>query len=594
MARSDPSPLTRLWRYAGDRRSEIVRATTWSVLNKAMDIAPPFLIGMAIDVVVRRESSFLASLGIEDPRAQLVVLAILTFVVWALESFFEYLSQVDWRNLAQTIQDELRVETYSHVQHLEMEYFEEKPSGDLMAVLNDDVNQLERFLDIGADQVIQTFTTVVLIGVAFFAIAPSVAWLAFFPIPFIVWGSFRFQRRIEPRYTVVRDEAADINSLLANNLGGIATIKAFTAEGREVERVSEASGRYRRANAAAIHLSSAFSPLIRIAILVGFTATLVWGGFLVLDGSLNVGLYSVMVFLTQRLLWPLTTLGQTFDLYQRAMASTRRIFTVLDTAPTLQDGSGSLTTERADGDLRLDLVDFSYVPGYPVLHDVSVTMGAGETTAFVGPTGSGKTTLIKLLLRFYDPTSGTVRFDGIDIRTLLRKDLRRAIALVSQDVFLFHGTVGDNIRYGRPNASMEDVEAAARTAEAHGFIVELPNGYDSVVGERGQKLSGGQRQRLSIARALLTESPVLILDEATSAVDNETEAAIQRSLARVAHDRTMVVIAHRLSTIRHADMIYVLDGGKIVESGTHDDLIDHEGVYRTLWQVQTGTAVPGV
>ena len=591
MARSDPSPLTRLWRYAGDRRSEIVRATTWSVLNKAMDIAPPFLIGMAIDVVVRRESSFLASLGIEDPRAQLVVLAILTFVVWALESFFEYRSQVDWRNLAQPIQDELRVETDSHVQHREMEYFEEKPSGDLMAVLNDDVNQLERFLDIGADQVIQTFTTVVLIGVAFFAIAPSVAWLAFFPIPFIVWGSFRFQRRIEPRYTVVRDEAADINSLLANNLGGIATIKAFTAEGREVERVSEASGRYRRANAAAIHLSSAFSPLIRIAILVGFTATLVWGGFLVLDGSLNVGLYSVMVFLTQRLLWPLTTLGQTFDLYQRAMASTRRIFTVLDTAPTLQDGSGSLTTERADGDLRLDLVDFSYVPGYPVLHDVSVTMGAGETTAFVGPTGSGKTTLIKLLLRFYDPTSGTVRFDGIDIRTLLRKDLRRAIALVSQDVFLFHGTVGDNIRYGRPNASMEDVEAAARTAEAHGFIVELPNGYDSVVGERGQKLSGGQRQRLSIARALLTESPVLILDEATSAVDNETEAAIQRSLARVAHDRTMVVIAHRLSTIRHADRIYVVDGGRVAEFGTHEQLLDHAGIYQTLWNVQTGAAV---
>lgn len=227
-----------------------------------------------------------------------------------------------------------------------------------------------------------------------------------------------------------------------------------------------------------------------------------------------------------------------------------------------------------------------------MLDDVSVVMSAGQTTAFVGPTGSGKTTVIKLLLRFYDPDSGSVRFDGIDLRAMHRKDLRSAIALVSQDVFLFHGTVRDNITYGRPDAPFADVEWAARTAEAHEFILGLPDGYDTIVGERGQKLSGGQRQRLSIARALLTDSRVLILDEATSAVDNETEAAIQRSLARVSHNRTMVVIAHRLSTIRHADRINVIDGGRIVESGTHDDLVRLDGVYRTLWQVQTGMAIP--
>ena len=592
MASPDAAPLTRLWRYARKQRSLIVRASIWSVLNKAMDIAPPFLIGMAIDVVVRQEDSFLAGLGITDPRVQLVVLALVTFVVWAFESLFEYLSGVDWRNLAQTIQDEIRVDTYAHIQHLELGYFEERSSGDLMAVLNDDVNQLERFLDIGANEVIQMFTTVVLIGVAFFLIAPSVAWLAFLPIPFIVWGSFRYQRRIEPRYTVVRDEAAAINSLLANNLGGMATIKAFTAESREVARVAEASDRYRLANSDAIRLSSAFSPLIRIAILVGFTATLVWGGFLVLDGSLNVGLYSVMVFLTQRLLWPLTRLGQTFDLYQRAMASTRRIFTVLDTEPTLEDGTEPFDADHARGEIVLDGIEFAYVAGYPVLDDVSVVMPAGQTTAFVGPTGSGKTTVIKLILRFYDPDSGSVRFDGIDLRAMHRKDLRSAIALVSQDVFLFHGTVRDNITYGRPDAPFEYVEWAARTAEAHEFILGLPDGYDTIVGERGQKLSGGQRQRLSIARALLADSRVLILDEATSAVDNETEAAIQRSLARVSHNRTMVVIAHRLSTIRHADRINVIDGGRIVESGTHDDLVRLDGVYRTLWQVQTGMAIP--
>jgi ATP-binding cassette subfamily B protein len=583
------APLNRLWKYAQPYRGRVVTATLWSFLNKAMDIAPPFLIGMAIDVVVRQEDSFLSSLGIADPRTQLVVLAAITFVVWALESLFEYLQGVAWRNLAQTIQHDLRVDTYTHMQDLEPAFFEDRRSGDLMAVLNDDVNQLERFLDIGANEVIQMFTTVVLIGTSFFIIAPSVAWLAFLPVPVIIWGSFRFQRRIEPRYEVVREQAAAINSQLSNNLGGIATIKAFTAERREVERITEESDRYRAANAAAIKLSSAFSPLIRVAILVGFTATLVWGGFLVLDGALSVGLYSVMVFLTQRLLWPLTRLGQTFDLYQRAMASSKRIFGVLDTEPRLVDGSdepGPLV-----GSLALNSVEFSYDDGYPVLTDVTIDIPAGQTTAFVGPTGSGKTTLIKLLLRFYDPDNGSVTLDGVDLRTLRRFDVRRAMALVSQDVFLFHGSVAENIAYGKPEATAFEIREAAQTAEAHDFIETLPFGYDTIVGERGQKLSGGQRQRLSIARALVTGSPILLLDEATSAVDNETEAAIQRSLGKVAHDRTVVVIAHRLSTIRHADRIYVVGAGTIVESGTHDELVDHPGIYRSLWDVQTGSAV---
>ncbi len=585
------APLGRLWNYAQPYRGGIVTATLWSFLNKAMDIAPPFLIGMAVDVVVRREDSFLASLGISDPRTQLVVLAAITLVVWALESLFEYLLGVAWRNLAQTIQHDLRVDSYAHMQDLELRFFEDRRSGDLMAVLNDDVNQLERFLDIGANEVIQMLTTVVLIGTAFFIIAPSVAWLAFLPVPVIIWGSFRFQRRIEPRYEAVREQAAAINSQLSNNLGGIATIKAFTAERREVERITLESDRYREANAAAIKLSSAFSPLIRVAILVGFTATLVWGGFLVLDNALSVGLYSVMVSLTQRLLWPLTRLGQTFDLYQRAMASSKRIFRVLDTEPRLVDGPDDLGS--VFGSLALTSVDFSYDDGYPVLADVTIDIPAGRTTAFVGPTGSGKTTLIKLLLRFYDPGAGTVALDGVDLRSLRRFDIRRAMALVSQDVFLFHGSVAENIAYGRPDATAIEIREAAQTAEAHDFIESLPLGYDTIVGERGQKLSGGQRQRLSIARALVTGSPILLLDEATSAVDNETEAAIQRSLARVAHDRTVIVIAHRLSTIRHADRIYVVDTGTIVESGTHIELIDHPGIYRSLWEVQTGSAVDG-
>lgn len=565
-------------------------ASLWSFLNRAVDLAPPFLIGMAIDVVVNTEESFIASFGVEDPKLQIVVLAVATFIVWALESLFEYLHAVAWRNLAQSIQHDLRTDTYDHMQHLDAEYFEDRASGDLMAVLNDDVNQLERFLDIGANDVIQMLTTVVLIGAAFFVIAPSVAWLAFLPVPVILWGSLIFQRRIEPHYARVREQAAAINSQLANNLGGINTIKAFNAEEVELERVTAASSRYRTANESAIQLSSLFGPLIRIAILIGFTATLIWGGFLALDGSLNVGLYSVMVFLTQRLLWPLTRLGQTVDLYQRSMASTNRILDVLDTDPTILDGPHRVRSDSS-GRVEFKSVSFAYDAGFPVLSGVDLVIEPAQTTAFVGSTGSGKTTLIKLLLRFYDVDAGSIELDGTDIRDLEQAELRDIMALVSQDVFLFHGTVAENIAYGRPTAERTEVEAAARRAEAHEFILGLPHGYETIVGERGQKLSGGQRQRLSIARALLTDSPILILDEATSAVDNETEAAIQRSLASVAHDRTMVVIAHRLSTIRHADRIYVVDKGRVTEHGTHEQLIDHDGIYRTLWQVQTGSAV---
>jgi ATP-binding cassette subfamily B protein len=584
-------PLRRLWRYAKGYRKRIIIASIWSFLNKAVDIAPPFLIGLAIDVVVNGSDSLISRIGVEDQKDQIIVIAVLTFIIWGLESIFEYLLGVEWRNLAQSIQHDLRLDTYEHIQELDVAYFEDRSTGDLMAVLNDDVNQLERFLDVGANEVIQLLTTVVLIGVAFFLIAPSVAWLAFLPVPVILWGSFLFQKKIEPRYALVREEAAAINSQLGNNIGGISTIKAFTAEEREVERIRTASEAYRSANRAAIKLSSAFTPLIRVAILVGFTATLIWGGFLAIDGDLNIGLYSVMVFLTQRLLWPLTRLGQTVDLYQRAMASTNRILDVLDTDPTILDGTDSITPTETTGRIEFDGVTFSYDDGFPVLNDVSLAVEPSDTTAFVGSTGSGKTTIIKLLLRFYDPDSGSIKLDGRDLRSLEQSDLRQSMALVSQDVFLFHGTVAENIAYGAPDASFERIVEAATTAEAHDFIELLPNGYNTIVGERGQKLSGGQRQRLSIARALLTESPVLILDEATSAVDNETEAAIQRSLARVAHNRTMVVIAHRLSTIRNADRIYVVDKGSVAEVGTHDELIATNGIYAALWNVQTGAAL---
>ena len=590
MAQRRTAPVRRLWRYAHGYRVRIVRASAYSILKKVFDLAPPILIGAAVDIVVREEGSVLASFGIEEPRTQVVALAVLSFVVWGLESLFQYLSALDWRNLAQSIQHDLRIDAYSHIQHLEMQYFEDRSTGDLMAVLNDDVNQLERFLDIGADEMLQVLTTVVMVGAIFFYLAPGIAWLAFLPVPLILWGSFYFQRVLEPRYAAVREQAAQVNSELANNLGGIATIKSFTAEDREVERIRVESRSYQEANRRAIVLSSAFSPLIRIVILVGFTATLVWGALRALDGGLAVGAYSIMVFLTQRLLWPLTRLGQTFDLYQRAMASTNRILDVLDTSPSMADGH--LDPDDISGRVDFVSVGFEYQEGFPVLHHVSLSMEAGKTTALVGATGSGKTTMLKLLLRFYDVTAGSITLDGADLRELRMRSLRRAIGLVSQDVFLFHGTVAENIAYGRPDASMGEIERAAEIAEAHQFVMELPEGYQTIVGERGQKLSGGQRQRISIARAVLLDPPILILDEATSSVDNETEAAIQRSLDRISRDRTTIVVAHRLSTIRHADRIHVLDGGRLAETGTHEELVSIPGgIYKALWDVQTGEAV---
>ncbi len=582
------SPLVRLWRYATSHRRRMVLAATCSVLNKAFDLAPPVLIGTAVDIVVRREGSVLAELGFADAREQLLVLAVVTFIIWSLESAFEYAYAVLWRNLAQSVEHDLRIDAYGRLQQLELAYFEDRSSGGLMAILNDDVNQLERFLDGGANDVLQVLTTVVLVGAAFFYLAPSVAWMSFLPVPLILWGSFHFQHRIQPRYAAVREKVADLSAQLAANLGGIATIKSFVAEEREVTRIAAESDAYRRANRQAIALSSAFSPLIRVAVLIGFTATLIYGGYLALDGQLEVGAYSVMVFLTQRLLWPLTSLGKTFDLYQRAVASTHRILDLIDTEPRIRSGSRRLSTETVRGAVTFENVSFAYREGFPVLRDLDLELEAGRTTALVGATGSGKTTVLKLLLRFYDVDSGRVVLDGGDVRELELGDLRSTIGLVSQDVFLFHGSVRDNLAYGRPDADFDEIVAAARSAEAHDFITALPEGYDTIVGERGQKLSGGQRQRLSIARAVLADPPILVLDEATSAVDNETEAAIQRSLAVVASGRTTLVVAHRLSTIRHADRIYVLAGGTVAEVGDHESLLAEDGVYASLWRVQTG------
>ena len=585
-----PHPLLRLWGYARAHRRAMLLASLYSILNKVFDLAPPLLIGAAVDTVVQGTDSFIARLGIPDVKAQLLLLAGLTVIIWVFESLFQYLYQVAWRNLAQIVQHELRIDAYDHVQHLRLAYFEDRTTGGMMAVLNDDINQLERFLNQGVNDIWQVVTTVLVIGGIFFYTAPTVAWMAMLPMPFIIWGSIRFQRTLAPLYAVVREQVGLLNSQLANNLAGIATIKSFTSESYELERVTLESDRYRVANRDAIAYSSAFVPLIRMLIMGGFIAILISGGQMTIDGRLAVGTYSVLIFITQRLLWPLTSLGDTLDLYQRAMASTDRALDLLDAQELLLDGTQHLDVAQVEGKIHLENVCFEYQSGQDqtVIRGLTLDIPAGETVGIVGSTGAGKSTLVKLLLRFYDVGDGCIRLDGHDLRDLRLVDLRRAIGFVSQDVYLFHGTVRENIAYGKFDAEDQAVIQAARIAEAHDFIMGLTNGYETIVGERGQKLSGGQRQRISIARAVLKDPPVLILDEATSSVDNETEALIQRSLEKIAVGRTTIVIAHRLSTVRNADRIFVLDRGQLVEHGHHVDLVAAGGVYARLWGVQTG------
>ena len=582
--------LGRLLRYARGYRRQIIAATTCSIINKLFDIAPEILIGVAIDVVVNQEESFVAGLGFETAQEQITILAVLTFFIWAGESLFEYLFQILWRNLAQRLQSDLRQDAYEHAQRLDMSFFEANSSGQLVATMNDDVNQLERFLDGGANAMIQVAVTVVAVGAVFFVLSPLIALLAFTPIPLIIWGAFYFQRKAGPLYADVREKVGDLSSRLANNLGGIATIKSFTAEQREAKRLKDASEAYVDANRRAIRISSAFIPVIRMAILAGFLATFTVGGMMALEGSLNVGAYGVLVFLTQRLLWPLTGLAEVIDLFERAMASTRRILDLLAEPVNVRDEAGKTLEQPVRGKVSFNQVSFRYAGSGAGIQDITLNVPAGNTLALVGATGSGKSTLIKLLLRFYDPSHGDIRIDGQPIREVSLKSLRDAIGLVSQDVYLFEGSIRDNLAYGKPDAAEEEIIEAARTAEAWSFIEALPDGLDTPVGERGIRLSGGQRQRLSLARALLKNPPILVLDEATSAVDNETEAAIQRSLKRIGHNRTVIIIAHRLSTIVDADTIAVVENGRIVEEGDHNSLIHNNGAYAAQWRVQTGQA----
>ena len=578
-----------LIRYIRPWRAKARFAALCSTLNKIFDIAPEVLIGVAVDLVVEKENSFVASLGFGSIESQVLFLGLITFIIWALESLFQYIYSIQWRGLAQMVEHEVRVSAYDHSQRLGLSWHEEQATGNITAILNDDVNQLERFLNDGVNQIIQVFVSTICIGFIFFYISPLIASIAVLPVPIIFLVSFLFQKKLSPKYKNVRDKVGALNSSVFNNLIGIQTIKSFMTFKHEKGRVSELSKEYQKENIGAISISSAFVPVIRMGVLAGFLGTILIGSHMALSGTLAVGSYSVLVFLTQRFLWPFTTLGTLVDDFERSMASSQRIFDLLNTDVHIPEPKNPTKLDNLRSDILFDSISFNYPGGQTLFDEFSMHIKNGTSVGIVGDTGSGKTTLAKLLLRLYDPVSGAIKIGYSDIKDVSIESLRNKIGVVNQETFLFDGSIRKNIAYGNKDCEENDIIRAAEQSQCTEFISSLSDGYDTIIGERGQKLSGGQKQRLAIARAIVRQPDILIFDEATSSVDNKTERLIQKTFMDIKQDRTMIIIAHRLSTIRNCDNIFVIKNSRIHEQGTHDELMKNSNsFYAELWNIQTG------
>jgi ATP-binding cassette subfamily B protein len=606
------NPMRRLFdKYGRPYWVQFTVGVLASVGARTLDLLPPLLLGLAIDAIFLDtrplalplvpdawvpngpDATFLGFTGGEAQFVFVVGGVVGSFGVGAL---FHYVRNWGWNSFAQNVQHDVRTDTYDHMQRLDMSFFEDKQTGELMSVLSNDVNRLEQFLNDGMNTASRLALMVVGIAALLVWLNPGLAAVALLPVPVIAGFTYLFVKTIQPKYAEVRKSVGTVNSRLENNLGGIAVIKSANTEEYEEERVDEVSRGYFDANWDAIRTRITFFPALRVLAGVGFTATFVVGGLWVLQGSpplpflsgeLRPGTFVTFVLYTQQFIWPLAQFGQIVNTYQRARASSERVFGLMDEVGRLDADADAADLVVSDAKVEYDDVTFGYEDDR-VLSDVSFTAEGGETVALVGPTGAGKSTALKLLLRMYDVDNGAIRVDGQDLRDVTVRSLRSRIGYVSQDTFMFYGTVRDNIAYGRFDATDAEIEAAARAAEAHRFVRKLPDGYDTMVGERGVKLSGGQRQRLAIARAVLRDPEMLILDEATSDVDTETEMLIQRSLEDLTADRTTLVVAHRLSTVKDADRIVVLDEGQVVEEGTHEELLAEDGLYANLWGVQAG------
>lgn len=570
-------------------------------------LVPPLLLGIAIDSIFVGEEQF--SIPVvpdawlpagELAQFQFAVTAIaVAFVVTAL---FTWVYGVAANLFAHGVMHAVRVDCFQKMQALDMAFFDDKQTGEVMAVLNNDTQNLERFLDDALMNSMRLLVMVAGIAAVLFYLNWQLAFVTLFAVPAMFLFTLWFMRAVEPRYVRQRSAVGNLNTRLENSIAGIDLTKASASEQFEIGRVRTASKRLFDDTMAVLKLSYLYRPGMELLAGLAFAATFLVGGIWLvngtapgpLTGSLSVGDFVVFLFMTQRIVAPLAEVSNIVDQYENAKASSERVFGLMDISTGVDDPEDPVEIGPVDGSVSYEGVNFSYDSelvedeSETVLKDISFEAEPGEMVALVGPTGAGKSTALKLLLRLYDVDDGEIQIDGTDIRDLRLSGLRSAIGYVGQDTFLFDGTIADNIRYGTFDASTEAVQEAARVAQADEFISELPDGYDTRVGERGVKLSGGQRQRIAIARTVLADPPVLILDEATSAVDTETELAIQQSVEAITEDRTTLAIAHRLSTIRDADEILVMEQGEIVERGDHDTLLDREGRYASLWNVQAG------
>jgi ATP-binding cassette subfamily B protein len=599
------NPMKRLFlAYGRDYLPQVTVGIFASVFARLLDLLPPLMLGIAIDAVFYQDAPFSEQIPLvvlpdawlpTGQEAQFWFTIGVIGAAFGIGAAFHWIRNWGFNAFAQNIQHDVRTDTYDKMQRLNMEFFSDKQTGEMMSILSNDVNRLERFLNDGMNSLFRLSVMVVGIGGLLFWINWQLALVALLPVPIIGGFTYVFIKTIQPKYAEVRSSVGKMNSRLENNLGGIQVIKSSNTEPYESDRVDDVSMDYFDANWDAIKTRIKFFPGLRVLAGIGFVVTFVIGGLWVFQdappgpftGDLSVGMFVVFILYTQRFIWPMAQFGQIINMYQRARASSARIFGLMDEPSRLAEDPDAEELTVGDGDVVYDDVSFGY-DEETIVSDIDFEVGGGETLALVGPTGAGKSTVLKLLLRMYDVDEGAIRIDGQDVRDVTLKSLRRSIGYVGQSSYLFYGTVRENITYGTFEATDEEVREAARAAEAHEFIENLPDGYDTMVGERGVKLSGGQRQRVTIARAVLKDPDLLVLDEATSDVDTETEMLIQRSLDRLTADRTTFAIAHRLSTIKDADTILVLEGGEIVERGTHDELLDNGGLYAHLWGVQAG------
>lgn len=568
-------------------KARVVFAVVCSVLNKICDIVPEILIGISIDVIVNQEHSLISRTGIVDPFQQLYVVGAITAVFWILESVFEYLYSITWNDIAQTIQHDVRLLAYARVQNLDFSYFENASGGQLVTMLHDDINQLKQFLGQAPNDAIQLITNIIVLGGFFFLLTPTIALLALLPIPIVLGIAYYFQHKLAVLYDAVRETSANVAAWIAYRLHGITTIKSFATEQYELARLDVESRKYQDANFHAARVQAQYVPIVRMAIMAGFIMVLILGGVYALQGKLPINWYAALIFMSQRFLWPFTSVSTMTDMYEQSLACVQRILTILDNAPSIVDAPGVQDVVCvAQGSVSFKDIEFGYSQDQLIFKGFSLEIPAKKVFAFVGTTGSGKSSIVKLLLRFYEESKGSIFIDGHDISAISLHALRSSIGFVSQEVYLVEGTIADNIRYGSFGASDAAVFAAAKAAQADSFICALPQGYNTLVQEHGKNLSGGQRQRIAIARAIIKRAPILVFDEATSAVDNETEAAIGQAIGDLKHNHTVIIIAHRLTTVRMADAICVLDHGSIAELGSHDDLLQRDGMYARLWRAQ--------